>query len=67
MRLLSLSLQNIGPFDDAHLEFLADPEDRPAVTLLTGENGTGKRILLDAIRGMFGKHYCKLERTPMAT
>jgi len=63
MRLLSLSLQNIGPFDDAHLEFLSDPEDRPAVTLLTGENGTGKSVLLDAIRGMFGQHYCKLERT----
>jgi hypothetical protein len=62
MRLLELSLTNIGPFDEAHLEFLSDPEDPVPVSLITGENGTGKSILLDAIRGMFGRGYALLER-----
>jgi ABC-type phosphonate transport system ATPase subunit len=62
MRLLDLSLQNIGPFDEARLEFLSDPEDPVPVTIITGENGTGKTILLDAIRGLFGQQYGALER-----
>jgi predicted ATP-binding protein involved in virulence len=63
MRILKLSLENIGPFDKAELEFVADPEQEKApVTLITGENGTGKSIILDAIRAMFGRHYCVLER-----
>ena len=64
MRILSLSLENIGPFDKAELEFIADPEHEKApVTLITGENGAGKSIILDAIRAMFGEGYCKIERT----
>lgn len=59
MRVLSLDLENIGPFDEAHLEFAADA---PAVTFVTGENGTGKSIVLDAIRGLFGVPYGNLER-----
>ncbi len=63
MRILSLSLENIGPFDKAELEFIADSErDKAPVTLITGENGAGKSIILDAIRGMFGVDYCALER-----
>jgi hypothetical protein len=62
MRLLSLSLKNIGPFDEAHLEFLADADERPAVALLTGENGTGKSVIIDAIRALFGEHFCHVER-----
>jgi predicted ATP-binding protein involved in virulence len=62
MRLLDLSIQNIGPFDEARLEFLSDPEDPVPVAIITGENGTGKTILLDAIRGLFGAHYARLER-----
>jgi energy-coupling factor transporter ATP-binding protein EcfA2 len=63
MRILNLSLENIGPFDKAELEFVADPErDKAPVTLITGENGAGKSIILDAIRGVFGEGYCNLER-----
>lgn len=51
MRLLSLTLENIGPFDTAELSFLDGPEDEVPVTFITGENGTGKSIVLDAIRG----------------
>jgi predicted ATP-binding protein involved in virulence len=62
MRALELDLQNIGPFDEAHLTFLSYPAEAPPVTFITGENGAGKSILLDAIRGMFGEQFCKLER-----
>jgi AAA domain/HNH endonuclease len=59
---LGLKLENIGPFDAAEMEFVSDPEEKAPITLLTGINGTGKSILLDAIRGLFGPEYCWLER-----
>ncbi len=62
MRLYSLKLENIGPFDEAEVEFLAEGDTSPGVTLLTGMNGTGKTIILDAIRAFFGPHYAHLER-----
>lgn len=62
MRLLSLSLENIGPFDRADLRFLDAPKDAVPVAFITGENGTGKSIVLDAIRGLFGPLFAKLER-----
>lgn len=62
MRLLSLALENIGPFDRAELRFLDEPEDAVPVAFITGENGTGKSIVLDAIRGLFGPRYAALER-----
>lgn len=63
MRLLELAVKNIGPFDEARVEFLREDEGlKPTVTFLTGQNGTGKTILLDAIRGFFGVHYGRLER-----
>lgn len=62
MRLLELSVENIGPFDEARLEFLSGPDDPVPVAIITGENGTGKTILLDAIRGLFGPQYGSLER-----
>lgn len=62
MRLYSLSLENIGPFDRAEVEFLAEGDTSPGVTLLTGMNGTGKTIILDAIRAFFGANYGKVER-----
>ncbi len=62
MRIRSLHLENIGPFVEADLEFMADGDSRPPVVLITGENGTGKSIILDAIRGVFGQHYTHLDR-----
>ena len=60
---LELGLKNIGPFNEARIEFLSrDQATRPGVTLLTGMNGTGKTILIDAIRGFFGSMYGVLER-----
>ncbi|MEM7118857.1 MAG: AAA family ATPase [Chloroflexota bacterium] len=63
MRVKSLSLKNIGPFIDADLEFFTDADEKPPVVLITGENGTGKSIILDAIRGVFGGSYATLERS----
>ncbi|MDI6793174.1 MAG: AAA family ATPase [bacterium] len=58
MRVEQLYLRNIGPFIEAYMEMDA----RSQVVLITGENGTGKSIILDAIRGMFGFNYGRLER-----
>lgn len=68
MRLLSLDLTNIGPFDEAHLDFRSSPDgeepgDAAGVTFVTGENGTGKSIILDAIRAAFGGAYAGLSRS----
>jgi hypothetical protein len=66
MRLLSLELKNIGPFDEAHLDFRVVPGSEETevvpVTFVTGENGTGKSIVIDAIRAAFGPQYGKLSR-----
>ncbi|MFT3769237.1 MAG: AAA family ATPase [Minicystis sp.] len=63
LSLLELSLKNIGPFDSANVRFLDDVDgDEVPVTIITGENGAGKSILIDAIRGMFGERFAELER-----
>lgn len=62
MRIRSLHMENIGPFVEADLEFMTDEDAKPPVVLITGENGTGKSIILDAIRGVFGEQYARLER-----
>lgn len=62
LRLLDLSLTNVGPFDHAEIELATEADGIEPVTLLTGQNGTGKTIVLDAIRGVFGSSYGSLER-----
>jgi hypothetical protein len=66
MRLLSLELKNIGPFDEAHLDFRVEPGTEEIevvpVTFVTGENGTGKSIIIDAIREAFGPAFARLSR-----
>jgi predicted ATP-binding protein involved in virulence len=52
MKIKNLSLKNIGPFLEANLDFVIDDNQKPPVIIITGENGTGKTIILDAIRGI---------------
>ncbi|MBD3905804.1 AAA family ATPase [Chryseobacterium sp. Ch-15] len=52
MKLLDLYLKNIGPFLDDTVEFATFENSKKQVTILTGENGTGKTIILDTIRGL---------------
>lgn len=66
MKIKNLSLKNIGPFLDANLDFIIDDNQKPPVIIITGENGTGKTIVLDAIRGVLlgtnGTHRESLQR-----
>ena len=64
MRILSLDLENIGPFPEGCLAFIDESSvaEKPPVTIITGENGTGKTIILDAIRGLLGGATLSLER-----
>ncbi len=52
MRLLSLSLKNIGPFKSESIVFIKEENNfsKPPITIITGENGSGKTIIIDAIR-----------------
>ena len=52
MRLLKLDLKDIGPFNEGHLDFTNEDGQYNPVTIITGENGTGKTIILDAIRSL---------------
>ncbi|MBL8683952.1 MAG: AAA family ATPase [Myxococcales bacterium] len=45
-----LELENIGPFVKASLSFCHEEGEPAPVTLLTGQSGTGKTLVLDAIR-----------------
>jgi ABC-type multidrug transport system ATPase subunit len=60
MKLTTLKLRDVGPFAEADLE-LATTESS-GVTLLTGLNGSGKTVILDAIRYWFGGQYGAVER-----
>lgn len=57
MRLRNLHIKNIGPFHEAWLDFPSDfpldAEGHQPVTIITGMNGTGKSILIDAVRAAF--------------
>jgi ABC-type cobalamin/Fe3+-siderophores transport system ATPase subunit len=55
-------LEHVGPFEEARIALLEGPDDPRAVTLITGENGTGKTVVLDAIRRLFGLSFAKVER-----
>lgn len=57
MKINNIHLRNIGPFKEAILEFPGLPvkqEGEQPVTIITGVNGAGKSILIDAIRAAFG-------------
>ena len=55
MNIKDLTLKNVGPFKEMHLDFPCTPNARGKfpVTLITGENGTGKSIILDSLRMLF--------------
>lgn len=46
--------KDIGPFNNGHLDFTNENGQYSPVTIITGENGTGKTIILDAIRTLLG-------------
>ena len=50
-----MTLENIGPFQNVSISFPSkrDIKGRVPVTIITGENGSGKSIILDAIRSIF--------------
>ncbi|MCB9669861.1 MAG: ATP-binding protein [Alphaproteobacteria bacterium] len=54
MELAHLELENVGPFASERIELQTRAEGGPGVTFITGENGTGKSIVIDAIRATFG-------------
>lgn len=67
MLIKSLSLKNIGPFREARIEFPIEKIDGLyPVTVITGENGAGKSIILDAIRNMLLSPYCDPIRSLVA-
>jgi len=63
MKLKELILKNIGPFRDVCMEFSTERDNKGKlpVTIITGENGTGKTIILDSIRAIL-KGPGKIER-----
>lgn len=57
MKLQKLHLKNIGPFLDDEIEFATFENSQSQVTILTGENGTGKTVILDALRKLLLYHH----------
>jgi predicted ATP-binding protein involved in virulence len=59
MRIENLKLENIGPFRSANLEFISEGDslDTPPVICITGENGTGKSIIIDSIRALLNGRF----------
>lgn len=53
MKIRKLHLKNIGPFDDAELEFLPGPAGLAEIHIFTGQNGSGKTTLLTMLSGVF--------------
>lgn len=69
MRIKNLKLKNIGPFKEANLEFITEDYelDSPPIICITGENGTGKSIIIDSIRSILnGRFSGVLERDIVA-
>ncbi|TAE02981.1 MAG: hypothetical protein EAZ97_02050 [Bacteroidetes bacterium] len=63
MRITDLKIKNIGAFSEAKLNFIdEDNPNKTPITLITGENGSGKTIILDAIRAMLWQNLTKLDR-----
>lgn len=61
MKINSLHLKNIGPFLDDSIDFIGN-SSKPSITIITGENGTGKTIVLDAIRAILLGYQGSIQR-----
>lgn len=60
MKIERLHIKNIGPFKDASLDFRTVPDEETGmqpITVITGVNGAGKSIILDAIRCALSGHH----------
>jgi len=63
MKIKNLKIVNIGPFKNANLDFTDEDSKTPyPVIIITGENGTGKSIIIDAIRGLLMGRFRQVER-----
>lgn len=64
MRIKNLKIKNIGPFKVSSIDFISNQDEmqRPPVIILTGENGTGKTIIIDAIRTLLMGVFRRVER-----
>lgn len=64
MRLKNLKIRNVGPFKNDEMDFISNETElkNPPVIIITGENGTGKSIILDAIRTLFMGPFMNVER-----
>ena len=63
MLIKSLNLKNIGPFEYSSIDFANTiSSDKSNVTIITGENGTGKSIILDSIRSLLMGIFDNVER-----
>jgi len=64
MIIKKLKIKGIGPFEYEELEFISNNEQlkKPPVIIITGENGTGKSIILDSIRLLFMGVFDTVER-----
>ncbi len=63
MLIKSLNLKNIGPFESSSIDFSnIISGDKSNVTVITGENGTGKSIILDSIRSLLMGIFENVER-----
>ena len=55
MKIRKLQLKNIGVFDDETIEFQPCPaEDKAEIHIFTGQNGSGKTTILQALAWYFG-------------
>ncbi len=64
MRIKKLNLKNIATFKEGEIDFIGNNNnpEKPPITIITGENGTGKTIILDAIRGLLLGQFNNIER-----
>lgn len=67
MKIKNLHIKNVGPFKEADIEFATDFDKTTGaqpVTVITGMNGAGKSIVIDAIRAALSGQ--RLERNIVA-